>query len=113
MTLQYHVLVLCSVLLSSKQQASIERKDTKIVEAANSAASNQDHAILPDRIQKTYRRELVGCSLWMVVPIQIVKTLYVLNIAVHRKISLKEIFGEGMYGSTHHLITYKNLFSIT
>ena len=49
----------------------------------------------------------------MAVPIQMVKTPYVLDIAVHRKISLKEIFGESMYGSTHHLITYRNLFSIT
>ena len=49
----------------------------------------------------------------MVVPIQMVKTPYVLDIAIHRKISLKEIFGESMYGSTHHLITYISLFSIT
>ena len=49
----------------------------------------------------------------MAVPNQMIKTPYVLDIAVHRKISLKEIFGESMYGSTHHLITYRNLFSIT
>ena len=49
----------------------------------------------------------------MAVPIQMVKTPFVLDIAVHRKISLKGIFGESMYGSTHHLITYRSLFSIT
>ena len=46
----YPPLLQCALL--SEQQASIERKDTETVEAANSAASNQDQAILPAEFKK-------------------------------------------------------------
>ena len=98
--------------LSSEQQASIERKDTETVETTNSAASNQDRAILPTEFKKIQERTgrvftLDGCAN------PNGKNALCSRYCSTEEDSSKEIFGESMSGSTHHLITYRNLFSIT